>query len=100
MPKQPKIFRSIIVFDASNFYFKLKTLKLKNKSQFDYLKFSQMIARKTNLINIYYTIGKFEAKPNDPKPVRRMMAKQLSYALDNQCDSSRILVKKDIEKFL
>jgi uncharacterized LabA/DUF88 family protein len=68
--------RAIIIFDASNFYFRLKSLQLKNKQYFDYSKFSRFIAADTQLIAKYYAVGKLEAKPTDPPPVQRMMANQ------------------------
>ncbi len=68
--------RSIIIFDASNFYFRLKSLQLKNKQYFDYAKFSYFIAADTQLVAKYYAVGKLETKPTDPPPIQRMMARQ------------------------
>jgi len=76
MPKQKSLPRSIIIFDASNFYFKLKTLDIAHKSRFDYLKFSQWIAKNTLLTDKFYAVGEFKAKPTDKKEIRETMAKQ------------------------
>ncbi len=76
MPNKRHILRSIIVFDASNFYFKLKTLDVPHKSHFDYLKFSQWIAKNTLLTDKFYAVGEFKAKPTDKKEIRETMAKQ------------------------
>lgn len=35
-----------------------------------------MISANTQLVGMYYAIGKLEAKPTDKKPIRQMMAKQ------------------------
>ena len=71
MPK-PK---SIIIIDSSNFYHKLKELKIPHKSLFDYSGFVDSIAENTKVISKYYCIGKIRAKQNDKK-ARKMMAKQ------------------------
>jgi len=75
MPRQAKNTRSIIVFDASNFYFKLKTLRLSGKSNFDYLRFSNFAAKDTQLMEMYYAVGKIEAKAADLH-AKEMMSKQ------------------------
>lgn len=76
MPQTKKKLRAIVVFDASNFYFKLKSLGLKHKSHFDYLKFSKYIAKNHSLQSMYYAIGEFKAKPTDKPDIREKMAKQ------------------------
>lgn len=68
--------RSIVIFDGSNFYFKLKSLKIPHKSSFDFLAFSQWLCRNTALSEKFYAIGEFKARPSDPKLIRQSMAKQ------------------------
>jgi len=69
--------RSIVIIDGSNFYHKLKELKIPHKSSFHYLKFINSIAENTKIVNKYYCIGKIQAKQQDKK-ARKMMAKQQS----------------------
>lgn len=76
MPNKKHLLRSIIIFDASNFYFKIKTLDIAHKSRFDYLKFSEWIAKNTLLTDKFYAVGEFKAKPTDKKEIRETMAKQ------------------------
>ena len=75
MPNRKHISRSIIIFDASNFYFKLKSLEVPHKSHFNYLEFSGWVAKDTTLVGKYYAVGKIEAKDGD-KRVLEMMGKQ------------------------
>ena len=67
--------RAIVIFDGSNFYYKLKSLNIPHKSTFDYHGFSQSLTRFHQLQNIYYCIGKIRASQHDTK-ARLMMAKQ------------------------
>ena len=75
MPKS----KSIVIIDGSNFYHKLKELKIPDKSLFNYSGFVDSIAENTKVISKYYCIGKIRAKQNDKK-ARKMMAKQQSLA--------------------
>ncbi len=70
--------KSVVIIDGSNFYYKLKELKLRRLSSFNYTKFCLFISKNTQLIQKYYCIGKIRAKQNDVK-ARRMMAKQQSF---------------------
>lgn len=74
MPNKKHLPRSIIIFDGSNFYFKLKSLNIPHLSRFDYLKFSEHIAKSTTLVDKFYAIGKIESKANDTK-ANQMMSK-------------------------
>lgn len=74
MPARSK---SIIIFDGSNFYHKLKELNFNKTFNFDYGKFSEQITKGSRLQEKYYCIGKVAAKQNDVK-ARKMMAKQQS----------------------
>jgi len=69
--------KSIVIIDGSNFYHKLKELKIPNKSLFDCSGFVNSIAQNTKVVSKYYCIGKIRAKQNDKKS-RIMMAKQQS----------------------
>src|SRR3989344_4065061 len=50
--------RCIILIDGSNFYFKLKDLKLHNLLNFDFSKFALMLAGKDKIVHSTYYIGK------------------------------------------
>lgn len=67
--------RAVIVFDGSNFYHKLKSLKLKKTSTFDYDNFCKFVAKPLQIIDKYYCVGKIQAKQHDVK-AREMMARQ------------------------
>ncbi|KKR32057.1 MAG: hypothetical protein UT63_C0053G0008 [Candidatus Gottesmanbacteria bacterium GW2011_GWC2_39_8] len=69
--------RSIIIFDGSNFYHKLKEINLPRVSSFDFNRFSKFISDRTVLTSKFYCVGKISASQNDAK-ARTMMAKQQS----------------------
>ncbi|OGC96638.1 hypothetical protein A3H89_03520 [Candidatus Amesbacteria bacterium RIFCSPLOWO2_02_FULL_48_11] len=50
--------RSILLIDGSNFYFKLKKLKLHHLLEFDFSSFSSFLARKTTIVKRNYYVGK------------------------------------------
>lgn len=52
--------RCIILIDGSNFYFKLKDLKLNNLLNFDFSKFGLKLARKDKIIHATYYTGKIK----------------------------------------
>lgn len=52
--------RCIILIDGSNFYFKLKDLKLHNLLEFDFSKFALKLARKDKVIHATYYTGKIK----------------------------------------
>lgn len=49
--------RCIILIDGSNFYFKLKDLKLHNLLNFDFLKFTKYLAKDSETIKGVYYVG-------------------------------------------
>ncbi len=71
--------KSIVIFDGSNFYYKLKSLNLSHTSQFDYHRFALHLNQSQQLVAAYYCIGKIKAAQEDIK-ARTMMAKQQSLA--------------------
>jgi len=50
--------KSIILIDGSNFYFKLKDLKLHNLLKFNFHKFAKFLAGDTQIVGITYYIGR------------------------------------------
>ncbi len=50
--------RCIILIDGSNFYFKLKDLKLHNLLAFDFTKFVHLISRSNEIVSACYYIGR------------------------------------------
>lgn len=53
--KQSK--RCIVLIDGSNFFFKLKDLKLHNLLQFDFLSFAKMLSGRNQIISASYYVG-------------------------------------------
>ena len=49
--------RCIILIDGSNFFFKLKDLKLHNLLQFDFAGFAKMLSKGGKIINASYYVG-------------------------------------------
>lgn len=66
--------RCIILIDGSNFYFKLKDLKLNNLLSFDFAGFAKILAKDTKIINSVYYIGKI--KTDGSEKSNRMLASQ------------------------
>lgn len=50
--------RCIILIDGSNFYFKLKDIRLHHLLQFNFSRFTKLLIRKRTLIECVYYIGK------------------------------------------
>jgi uncharacterized LabA/DUF88 family protein len=50
--------KCLILIDGSNFYFKLKDLKLHNLLNFDYGKFSKFLARSGKVVGANYYVGR------------------------------------------
>lgn len=49
--------RCIILIDGSNFFYKLKDLKLHDLLQFDFLGFAKMLSKNQTIINASYYVG-------------------------------------------
>jgi uncharacterized LabA/DUF88 family protein len=69
--------KSIVIIDGSNFYHKLKEIKLPRIFAFDFSSFALSVAKRTRVTAYYYCVGKIQAKQEDKK-ARLMMAKQQS----------------------
>jgi uncharacterized LabA/DUF88 family protein len=93
-----KTSKSTVLFDGSNFYYKLKELSIPHTSMFDYAGLSQILSKKSYITEQYYCIGKIRAKQHDKK-ARVMMAKQQALATRLQKDGFTIqfgyLLKSD-----
>ena len=50
--------KCIILIDGSNFYFKLKDLKLHDLLEFDFSGFAKTLARKSKIVSTTYYVGK------------------------------------------
>lgn len=59
--------RVCVYFDGSNFYHKLKELKVPDTTYFDYLGLAKWLARGRNIAAARYYIGVVRAKKNDKK---------------------------------
>ena len=86
MPKQKSLPRSIIIFDGSNFYHKLKELDIVKPKTFNYSAFSSFITKGTELKTKYFCIGRIKASQHDVH-ARKMMADQQAFATKLQQDS-------------
>lgn len=66
--------RCIILIDGSNFYFKLKDLKLYNLLEFDFSKFAKFLARSTKIVGANYYIGR--VRQDGSEQADKMLASQ------------------------
>lgn len=66
--------RCLILIDGSNFYFKLKDLKLHNLLGFDFFAFAQHLARTGSIIDCRYYVGK--VRQDGTKKADSMLADQ------------------------
>lgn len=53
--------KCIILIDGSNFYFKLKDLKLHNLLEFDFTGFANKLAGKNKIVQVVYYVGKIRS---------------------------------------
>lgn len=65
--KIKKVKRVVILVDGSNFYHKLKELKIKDKLSFDYGKFGKWLAGGRKVVSFQYYIGAVREKEGDEK---------------------------------
>ncbi|HEC65589.1 MAG TPA: NYN domain-containing protein [bacterium] len=63
-----------ILIDGSNFYFKLKDLKIQDQLKLDFRKFSEFLANGMDVVDRKYYIG--AVKTDGTKKVRKMHARQ------------------------
>lgn len=66
--------RCIVLIDGSNFFFKLKDLKLHNLLQFNFLGFARMLAGNHSIINASYYVG--AVRTDGTKKTQKMLANQ------------------------
>ncbi|MBI2436839.1 MAG: NYN domain-containing protein [Candidatus Magasanikbacteria bacterium] len=62
-----KIKRVMIFIDGSNFYFKMKSLGIRNLKKYGYHKLCENLSGNREIASIGYYIGVVRAKPNDEK---------------------------------
>ena len=70
----PKKNRCVILIDGSNFYFKLKNLKLHNLLKFDFSGFTKMLADKDEIYRTTYYIG--AVRTDGTKKVKKLLSEQ------------------------
>ena len=68
--------RVFIIIDGSNFYHRLKELKLTNLLSFDYEKFSQFLLGKRSAVAKKYYIGAIREERNNSKSKELMIGQQ------------------------
>jgi len=66
--------KSIILIDGSNFYFKLKDLKLHNLLEFDFKEFAKFLARSTSIVKSVYYVGR--VRQDGSEHADKMLANQ------------------------
>jgi len=66
--------RCFILIDGSNFYFKLKDLKLHNLTKFDFSGFTKMLSGKNKIVKSIYHIG--AVRTDGTKKANKMHANQ------------------------
>lgn len=66
--------KCIIFIDGSNFYFKLKDLKLHNLLEFNFSEFAKFLARSTEIVDRKYYVGR--VKQDGTPHVDKMLANQ------------------------
>ncbi len=66
--------KCIILIDGSNFYFKLKDLKLHDLLNFDYERFSKFLARSNELVSATYYVGR--VKQDGTEHTDKLLANQ------------------------
>ena len=59
--------RLAVFIDGSNFYFKLKSLEIKNLSRFNFRGLIDWLARDREIVSAGYYVGVVRAKPNDER---------------------------------
>lgn len=67
--------RCIILIDGSNFYFKLKDLKIHNLLSFNFSSFIRLIARSQKVISACYYVGRIR-QDNSPRTEKLFNAQQ------------------------
>lgn len=66
--------RCIVLIDGSNFYFKLKDLKLQNLLEYDFLNFAKMLSDGDKIINASYYVG--AVRTDGTKKTQKMLNNQ------------------------
>lgn len=59
--------RVAVLIDGSNFYYKLRSLEIKNKRSFDFRGFTNWLARGREVVSLRYYVGVVRAKEGDAR---------------------------------
>lgn len=81
----------MVLFDGSNFYYKMRDLKIGNLSNFDYRGLSEWLARDRELVAVGYYIGVVRAQLNDVKGQKLRWAQR---NLFNRLNAQKVDVHK------
>lgn len=84
MSKQLKE-KALILVDGSNFYFKLRELKILNTLDFDYKAFSTHLSAGYKLIDSRYYVGKVQVT-HDPRSIKMLTKQQKLFSLLQTAD--------------
>jgi len=98
--------RTIILVDGSNFYFKLKELKLHHLLEFSFSSFAQFLAGKTKIVQATYYIGAVKAgrsekskilHANQQKLLSRLRSQGFTYYLGYLLKSDGVYKEKGVD---
>lgn len=98
--------RTLILIDGSNFFFKLKDLKLHNLLNLDFSKFCLSLANDKEIVNIIYYIGKVrtdksekakEMQANQQKLFTHLRKHKVRYSLGYLLKSNNIYHEKGVD---
>ena len=84
----------IVLIDGSNFYYKLKSLNIKNTTKYNYKGLARYLAEKRKIIDITYYVGAVRAKRYDKRSqqLRRGQQRLFNHLLS---PSQKIKIVKD-----
>lgn len=98
--------RSLILIDGSNFYFKLKDLKLHNLLEFHFGKFSTFLARSNKVVGVRYYVGRVRQDgtdradkllANQQKLLANLKKYQVQYSLGYLLKSGGVYHEKGVD---
>lgn len=81
----------MIFIDGSNFYFKMKSLEIRNLSRYNYRGLCEELAGEREIVSVGYYVGVVRALPNDKKGQRMRLAQR---NLFNHLRDNKVIVHK------
>lgn len=102
----PHMKSSIILIDGSNFYFKLKSLGVKNQLEFDYYSFNIFLSKQSKLVSSTYYVGKVKTDKtkkskklhkNQQKLLQHLKGNKVKYKLGFLMKSGKVFHEKGVD---